>query len=132
MLRKTKKDGKGGLPNTDIADKREAGGQILTLLTKGVRGSLWATIRLFRNRLKYNVKILKNYFSKTMSKFSKQKCRDKRILPKCFDLFDKNVQKKMLSRSLERAKVVDFDQELGLRWRACLILSSLYLQMECL
>ena len=29
-------------------------------------------------------------------------------------------------------EVVNFDQELGLQWRYCVILTSLYLQMECL
>ena len=36
------------------------------------------------------------------------------ILPKYFDLFDKNVQT-FFSMSFECAKVVEFDEELGLR-----------------
>ena len=67
-----------------------------------------------------------------MNKFIKQKCKDERIKSKYSNLFDKKVQKKYVSRSFECAKVVFSDQELGLRWRGCMILLSLYLYMECL
>ena len=63
----------------------------LTYTIYGGGGHYGLKIGLFRNRLKYNVKIFNKIISKTMNKFLNQKCRDKRILPKYLDLFDKNI-----------------------------------------